>query len=138
MAAIEEGISPDEIVKNLGVVDIRFKAKPYKYLKEGDTIQTITAPTTLVNPESFTAKPYMKIFGSGEITIYINDRAHSFKAIEGYIEVDSDMLNAYKGEETANNKMLTNLFPKFVPGENRISWLGNVTKIEIRPRWCTL
>ena len=80
----------------------------------------------------------MKIYGSGAITLYINDRAHTFKEIEDYIEVDSRLLNAYKGDTLQNNKMLTTLFPKLAAGEIKSEWAGNVTKIDVVPRWCCL
>ena len=41
-------------------------------------------------------------------------------------------------EEAQNNKMLVGAFPKLAAGDNNISWAGNVTKIEIVPRWCKL
>lgn len=67
-----------------------------------------------------------------------NNRAHGFKNIDGYIEVDSENMNAYKGDTLQNNKMLVGAFPKLAAGDNNISWAGNVTKIEIVPRWCKL
>lgn len=99
---------------------------------------TITKAATIINPEGFTATPYMKIYGSGNVTLYINNRAHGFKNIDGYIEVDSENMNAYKGDTLQNNKMLVGAFPKLAAGDNNISWAGNVTKIEIVPRWCKL
>jgi phage-related protein len=47
-------------------------------------------------------------------------------------------MNAYKGDTLQNNKMLVGAFPKLAAGDNNISWAGNVTKIEIVPRWCKL
>ena len=58
--------------------------------------------------------------------------------MDGYIEIDSEIMNAYKGETLQNSKMVTSDFPKLAAGENKINWLGNVTKVEIMPRWCRL
>lgn len=110
----------------------------YKRALKGDETITITKAATITNPEGFTATPYMKIYGSGNVTLYINNRAHGFKNIDGYIEVDSENMNAYKGDTLQNNKMLVGAFPKLAAGDNNISWAGNVTKIEIVPRWCKL
>lgn len=52
--------------------------------------------------------------------------------------LDSENMNAYKGDTLQNNKMLVGAFPKLAAGDNNISWAGNVTKIEIVPRWCKL
>lgn len=88
--------------------------------------------------EGFTATPYIKITGSGGITLYVNNRAHTFKDVNEYIEIDGEIMNAYKGDLLQNSKMVTTLFPKLVAGANNISWAGNVTKVEIIPRWCRL
>lgn len=77
---------------------------------KGDETITITKAATIINPEGFTATPYMKIYGSGNVTLYINNRAHGFKNIDGYIEVDSENMNAYKGDTLQNNKMLVGRF----------------------------
>lgn len=122
----------------IGKLTIEFTCKAYKYSYEGQRTLTITKPGSIFNTEGFTSKPYMKIYGSGDVTIYINSRAHSFSAIQSYIEVDSEIMNAYKGDTLLNTKMTSDLFPKFAPGENVINWAGNVTKIEIIPRWCCL
>lgn len=101
-------------------------------------LATLTKAATIYNTEGFTATPYIKITGSGGITLYINNRAHTFKDVNEYIEIDGEIMNAYKGDLLQNSKMVTELFPKLTAGANNISWAGNVTKVEIIPRWCRL
>ena len=138
-AYISSKASVTELAKRmLGEIEIEFTCKAYKRAHRGDDIITITDPTTITNPEGFTTKPYLKIYGSGDITLYINSRAHGFKNIEDYIEIDSEVMNAYKGDKLQNNKMLTGKFPKLAAGDNNISWVGSVSKIELIPRWCKL
>lgn len=60
------------------------------------------------------------------------------KDVNEYIEIDGEIMNAYKGDLLQNSKMVTELFPKLTAGANNISWAGNVTKVEIIPRWCRL
>lgn len=47
-------------------------------------------------------------------------------------------MNAYKGTVAKNNKMTGAGFPTLAPGKNVIAWTGNVTRLEIVPRWCCL
>lgn len=139
LAYCGQSVSVEEITRGLlGKLEIELTCKPYKFAYNGERTITLTKAGTLYNTEGFTAKPYMKIYGSGNVTIYINARAHSFAGIQSYIEVDSELMNAYKGDELQNNKMTSTLFPKLAAGQNNISWSGNVTKIEIIPRWCCL
>lgn len=139
MAHASEEMSVEEIAAALlGTLEIQFTCHQYKYSYDGERTLTLTKTTSIFNTEGFTAYPYMKIYATGAVTLYINDRAHTFKEIEDYIEVDSALLNAYKGDTLQNNKMTTTLFPKLVAGENKIRWAGNVKKIDIVPRWCCL
>jgi phage-related protein len=56
--------------------------------------------------------------------------------IADYITLDSEELDATKGNLLANRNM-TGEFPTLRPGINTISFTGNVTKIEtfVRSRW---
>ena len=57
------------------------------------------------------------------------------------IEVDSEIMNAYKKVNDdiilLNNKMYSD-FPILEEGNNDISWVGNISQIEITPRWVVL
>ena len=82
--------------------------------------------------------PYIKVTGSGTVTLTINDSSFTLKEIDEYIELDFDMPNAYKGLEPKNNKVSGADMSTFTlrPGFNAISWVGDVEKLEIVPRWC--
>lgn len=139
LAYISSAANVTELAKRmLGEIEISFTCKAYKRALKGDDTITITRPTTIINPEGFTATPYMKIYGSGNATLYINNRQHGFKNIDEYIEIDSEVMNAYKKDILQNNKMLTGTFPKLAAGDNNINWTGDISKIEIIPRWCKL
>jgi Phage-related protein len=139
MAYCGSNLSVEEIAKGLlGKLNITFNSKGLKLAKDGEKTIMITKTTAIHNTELFTAAPYMKIYGNGSITIYINDRAHTFTDVSQYIEVDSALSNAFKGEELQNNKMISTRFPKLTSGRNAISWAGSVSKIELIPRWCSL
>lgn len=139
LAYVNCNASVSDIAKRLlGEIEITFMCKAYKRAIKGDKTISITTASTLYNTEGFTSSPYIKIYGSGNITFYVNGKAFNFKDVDGYIEIDSEIMNAYKGETLQNSKMVTSDFPKLAAGENKINWLGNVTKVEIMPRWCRL
>jgi len=70
--------------------------------------------------------PYIKVTGSGEVQLTINNKTCNLIVDDGYIELDSELQNAYKGLESKNNKM-NGEFPKLEPGENTIQIIGNAT-----------
>ena len=87
------------------------------------------------------SNPLIKVVGSGDVTININNQELVLKGLEDEIEVDCDVMNAYKKVNDnivlLNNKMYSD-FPILEAGENQISFEGNVSKIEITPRWVVL
>lgn len=125
----------------IGKSKISFNCKPFRYSIEGQRVITLEAPETIRNPEYFPALPYIKITGSGDITLSINSSSYVFNGVDGYIEIDSEKMEAYKGSVNENSKMTTNEdtpFPVLVKGDNSISWSGTVNSVEIIPRWCCL
>ena len=138
LASISDGLEMVQEKLYYGTASIEFNCKPYKYLYAGQTAQTLTSGGTVTNPEAFASKPYFKITGSGNITLTVNGNEYEFRGVDGYIEIDSESMNAYKGSESRNTKMYTPTFPTLVRGDNVISWTGSVTKVEMIPRWCCL
>lgn len=138
LASFAGEINIEQDMPLLGKSSIAFNCKPHKYSFAGQEPITLTEPGTINNPESFPSLPYIKITGSGNITIFINNDSFVFTGAEDYMEIDSETMNAYKGTVPQNSKMLTPKFPVLASGDNNISWAGAVTGIEIIPRWCCL
>lgn len=138
LAAYTSAFDLEQELPELGRSTIQFNCKPFKYLIAGETPVMMAEPGTITNPENFSSAPYIKITGSGNITMNVNNGSFVFKNVDGYIEVDSEIMNAFKGTISCNSKMETPFFPELQPGLNEISWSGSVTNIEIIPRWCCL
>ena len=137
-ASFASKLKVDELLKNVGKADIVFNCKPFRYSTAGQTKITKTSSWTLNNPESFPALPYIKITGSGAVTLNIGSKAYSFTSIPTYLEIDSELMCCYKGSTLYNNRINFTEFPVLQPGNSSISWTGTVTKVEIIPNWRTL
>ena len=122
----------------LGETTLTFTTKPFRYRNDGENELVISAETTIFNPEDWESTPYIKIIGNGNITLSINNSSFGFTDVNEYIEIDGDIQSCYKGTTLQNSKTSFISFPKFCSGKNNISFVGNVTKIIILPRWCTL
>ena len=138
MAAFSSNLKIDELIENVGQAQISFNCKPFMYSLAGRKTITLTEPGTVTNPEAFVALPHIKIIGSGDITLFIGARAYAVRSVESYIELDSELMAAYKGSVLYNDKINFTEFPSLPTGENNISWAGTVTQVEIVPRWRTL
>lgn len=94
-----------------------------------------------VNPTVRTAKPCLKVYGSGAGTVYCNGTTITISDIPQYIYIDSDSQNCFKEISDANLNSLVSLsngFPVLSAGDNSISWSGGVTNVEVMPRWWNL
>lgn len=138
MAAFSSKLKIDELLENVGTAQITFNCKPFMYSIAGQHTITLTSEGTITNPEAFESLPYIKITGSGNVTLHIGNKSYSMTSISPNIELDSELMAAYRGSTLLNHKINFTEFPKLMPGANNISWTGNVTKVEIVPRWRTL
>ena len=125
-----------EMVENFGECLIVFNCKPLKREVFGDSRITLTQSSSLYN-NGLASSPYIKVVGSGDITIDINNQRLVLKGVEEYIEVDTELYNCFKGNVNQNNKMYSD-FPVLEEGKNEISFTGSVTQLEILPRWVVL
>lgn len=124
-----------ELFVNFGEVLLTFNCKPYRK-KDSDKINVVFKDTIITN-DYMDSEPYMKIHGNGDVTLTINDKTIKFNDIDRYIEVDSELMNCFKDNVNQNNKMIGE-FPILKSGDNSVTWSGDITKIEIEPRWVRL
>lgn len=121
---------------------ISLTVKPFKFDIQGRKVELTTNPTTLNNPYFYESKPIVTLTGTGDVTLTVNGESIVFKNLQGTLIVDSEMEHCYRmnGEQVINeNKKMFSLdFPVLKPGTNQIGWTGNLSKVEIEPRWQTL
>ena len=132
-ARVANQIEFSHIIRRFKRFVVEFEIQPFGYDVFEQTLVK-TAPFSLFNIGTVDSEPLITIFGTGNITLYVNNQSISLKEIAGSITIDSEMQNAYNGAASMNNKMSGN-FPILSLGENHITWLGNITKLEIRPNW---
>lgn len=138
MAAYSGSIDIEDKVHKIGITKLNFNCKPFKYRIDGENDIEITKATTLYNPEEWESLPYIKIIGTGAVTLHINNNSFYISAIDDYIEINSELQSAYKGNTLQNSKINFTTFPTLSAGTNNISWVGSVSKIIIKARWCCI
>ena len=113
---------------------VNFRCKPFWY-KADVKKETLTKSTTiLTNPGSVYSEPIITVYGSGEVTLMVGQFITELCDFTTSITIDSELQEAYTGIYSMNNSMSGD-FPHLLPGQNVISWSGDVTKVEIRPNW---
>lgn len=142
MAIFNSKLDIGDEVNKIGTFTVTFSCKPQRYLISSLESESHTESFTINNPYPLNAKPYIKIIGTGDITFVIQSESQNkvwtMTAIGPYIECDSELMNFYRGTDLKNDKVTGDGFPELLPGNNTISWTGNVTKVEIVGRLVTL
>lgn len=118
-----------------GNFTLTFNFKPQKWLKTGENPIAITNSATVYNPSLMSAKPLLKVRGTGDIII--NGKTLTLSRNTSTTYIDFEIQDAYEGTINRNSDLIVNDgFPDLVPGENTISVNG--CTIELIPRWWRL
>lgn len=141
MAAYTEAfsMSADWHSKKRARGTISFNCKPQRYLLSGETAITFTASGSVVNPTRFTAKPFLRVYGTGVVGVggtNITISSHGFS----YIDIDCESGRAYCGATALDSVVALNTidYPGLAPGANGISKGNGITRIILTPRWWEL
>lgn len=141
LGVVREAISIENILDHAGKTEISFDCKPQKFLKSGENTIYLSRPGEVINPTTHHSLPLIKVYGSGNGKITVNNIPVDITGIKEYIVIDCDLKDAYKLTENLNNsiKLDPNVgFPKFNPGRNNVGFSGGITSVEVIPRWWTL
>lgn len=121
---------------------VKFHTQPFKYLKdEASTNLTINTETSLLvkNQGLEKSKPIITLSGNGTVELIVNNNSaftYTFPEGESSVVIDSIQEEAYLDGIFKNRNML-GIFPILEPGDNVITWTGNLTQIKVEPksRW---
>ena len=132
-AKVNNQVEFTRLIRSLKRFAVEFEVQPFMYEAVPSTL-TLTEPTSILNMGTFESEPIITVYGQGNITLTFNNYNIILNNIEEKITINSEILNAYDGNLSLNNKMSGD-FPVLKLGENNISWTGSVTKLEITPNW---
>lgn len=94
---------------------------------------------TLTNRGNVISRPTVTVYGSDNVGLAINSATVLSLSIDGgYITIDAEEMNAYHGDALMNRRVVGDYADLTLkPGENVISWSGNVTGIRVEnfSRW---
>ena len=118
-----------------GMFTLEFDCKPQRFLKSGEEPVEFTANGILYNRTMQNAKPLLRVYGTGAGTVGIGSETITISAISTYVDIDCEIMDAYKGAVNCNGNVSFTDDIVLGPGENNISKSGNISKVVITPRW---
>lgn len=138
MARVVAGAVLDARLNRVAPFSLLFDCKPQKYLLDGEQVTPIrVSGNKIYNPTIFESKPLLRVYGNGNGTITIGEHVVSLQSISEYVDIDCELMDAYKGTSSKNRYMVGD-FPTIAGGAVVVSWSGGVTGIDITPRWWML
>ncbi len=112
---------------------VNFRCKPFWYQAGVEPISLTTSGTFITNPGSVFSEPVITVYGSGEVTLMVGMTITGLE-ITNSITLDTPLMEAYSGSTSMNNRMSGD-FPMLLPGQNAVSWTGNVSRVVVQPNW---
>lgn len=132
---IVKNITIENIVRNYNrynTIETVFLLEPFKYEIESPIY--LSNSTNLYYQGTAPGECNIKIYGNGNIQLTINDDTVQINNVNQYVELDSKFLLCLNLDKTSKTKDMIGNFPILNKGKNKISWTGNVSKVEILPR----
>ena len=117
-----------------GFFAARLTCQPFTYLTEGLNPVTLTASGTITNPGLLDADPIITVTGTGTLSLTINARVYHVNSPAGSITLDSARLVAHVSGRVQTDA-LSEAFPTFKPGVNRITLGAGISQVAIVPNW---
>lgn len=121
-----------------GQFTLEFDCKPQRFLKSGEEAIEFTGSGMLYNRTQFESKPLLRVYGTGAGTVSIGSETITISAISSYVDIDCEIMDAYKGAVNCNGNVSFTDDIVLKAGENNIAKTGNITKVVITPRWWIL
>ena len=136
-ARIVQEVDFGKISNDLLEGQIRFECEPFKRLYPSEKKLTLTASGTVENKGTIPCYPVIKITGSGDITLTVNNEPFVITDVDTFVTLDSQTRLALDKDGGNYLEKTAGKFPVLQRGSNTISWEGTVTSVEItrNQRW---
>lgn len=141
LATFNMGTDVENSWNRFGRASIYFNCRPERFTSDAFTLITKTSSGGYItNPSIRNAKPFIKVYGSGDGTLTVNGYVITITGMTDYLHIDCESQNCFRllSENRNNLITLTSGFPVLKTGRNNITWTGGITKVEITPRWWNL
>ena len=128
----------ESIMGQVGHVTLAFSCVPKRYLESGRAITTLFQTGTIQNPTAFTAQPLIRVTGTvdGEGTIDCGGNTLGIEFPVASMFIDCENLQAYSTDGLLfYNSYITGNFPTIPTGTQTFAITGDISSVEITPRW---
>ena len=137
-ATVISTITFERQIRDVYVCEVSFLLQPFAYELILQTFM-YNAPFHLVNHTNTTARPIIKIYGTGNGVININGNQIILKnineCVSGCLILNFELEEAYDFDNNLKNSSIKGDFLELQEGDNTIFFTGDIAQIEIIPNW---
>lgn len=140
LAYLTNPLDIESIMGKVGHVTLQFSCVPKRYLESGRAITTLFQTGTIQNPTAFTAQPLIRVTGTvnGQGTIDCGGNTLGIEFPVASMFIDCENLQAYSTDGLLfYNSYITGSFPVIPTGTQTFAITGDISSVEITPRWFT-
>ena len=123
-------------MNRMGEFDISFNCKPQRFLKSGENALTFNANGNIWNRTDYDAQPLVRVYGTTAGTVGIGSYLITIESIDEYVDIDCELMDAYKGAINCNANVSFNADSFKIPaGVSGVTFTGGITSVVIKPRY---
>lgn len=115
---------------NVGKFTVDFICEPFLTDFEKKSV-SLTFAGNIFYTGTQEGEPIIKVYGSGNIQLTINNETMVITGVEDMVTIDSKRQQVRDKNGLSKDNETTGDFPLFSNGNNPIEWTGNITKVEI-------
>ena len=105
-------------------------------MKKGEQVIIFNTAGNMYNETQYAAKPLIRVYGSGAGTVGIGSETITISAISQYVDIDCEIMDAFKGAINCNANVSFSDDMIVIPsGSCGVNFTGNISRVEITPRW---
>ena len=140
LARVQGTIDFETAAFNLtGKTRVVFDCKPQRFLKTGEQEIAVSSGGKIYNQTQYDSKPLIRVLGTGDGTVTIGDYVISLSGFTTEVDIDCELQDCFYDGTSQNSKVaLASGFPVLKPGNNLISFTGDVSGVRITGRWFTI
>lgn len=111
-------------------IEGQFICDPFLY-ELNEQVITLTQSATINYQSKINGECNIKIYGTGNIQLTINDETVQINDVDEFVELDSKLFLCINKDKTSKSRDMIGHFPILTKGNNNINWTGDVSKVEI-------
>lgn len=116
---------------------VQFEREGFRYLNPpSKNLNIEDSGTWIANPGTAPSEPLIKVTGSGDVALTIGDNTLTIYDMTDWAQIDCEAQIVYRRRTNLGARVVRTGEWITIPADGAmLSWTGNVTEVEITPRW---